>query len=248
MASIFEEFEVHRMTEPLFSVAGHPIAFTTSSLWMFISVFTAVIFYSIAIRRKAVVPGRLQMFAETLYNVVGGVLEGNAGEKARPFFPFMLSIFSFVFFANLTGLIPHSVSVTSHVIANLALSVTLFAVIIVSGFVRHGFHFLGLFVPTGTPAFAAPVMACIELFSFCVRPFSLSLRLFGNMLAGHLMLQVFATLAAGLLTAGWLSGLTIFPLMAEMAIIAFELFVAFLQAYIYSILSSVYLHDAIEMH
>ncbi|MDD3371409.1 MAG: F0F1 ATP synthase subunit A, partial [Alphaproteobacteria bacterium] len=200
MASIFEVFEVHRMTEPLFSVAGHPIAFTTSSLWMFISVLSAAIFFSLAIRPKAVVPGRLQMFGETLYNLVGNVLEGNAGEHARPFFPFIFSIFSFVFFANLTGLIPDSLSVTSHVICNLTLSLCLFTVIIVSGFIRHGISFVKVFVPKGTPAFALPVMAVIEMFSFSVRPFSLSLRLFGNMLAGHLLLEVFAMLTAGLLT------------------------------------------------
>ncbi|MDD4617496.1 MAG: F0F1 ATP synthase subunit A [Alphaproteobacteria bacterium] len=248
MASLFEEFEIHRISEPLFEIAGHPIAFTTSALWMFIGVACAVLFFLIAIRKKAVVPGRMQMSAEVLYDMVGNLVADNAGEKARPYFPFMFSIFCFVFFANLVGLIPHSVSYTSHVIVNLALSFTLFFVIVMIGFIRHGFHFFGVFLPAGTPVFAAPVMYCIEFFSFWVRPFSLSLRLFGNMLAGHLLLQVFASLMAGLLTAGWLSGLSIFPLAAELAIIAFEFFVAFLQAYVYSILSSVYLHDAIEMH
>jgi F-type H+-transporting ATPase subunit a len=138
--------------------------------------------------------------------------------------------------------------VTSHVIVNLALSLILFSVIIITGFIRHGFHFLSLFVPKGVPAFTAPVMVFIEMFSFSVRPFSLSLRLFGNMLAGHLLLHVFTGLTLGLLTAGWFAGLSVFPLLADIAIIAFEFFVAFLQAYIYAILSCVYLHDAIEMH
>jgi len=248
MASIFEEFEIHRLTEPLFTLGGHPIAFTNVALYMFLSILACFAFLTLAMSRKAVVPRRFQMSAEVLYNLVGNILESGAGEKARPFFPFIFSLFAFVFFCNLTGMFPRSTSVTSHVIVNLALSLTLFSVIIVTGFVRHGTHFLKLFMPPGVPLFAAPVMIFIEMFSFSVRPFSLSLRLFGNMLAGHLLLQVFASLAAGLLTAGWLAGLSIFPLLGDIAVIAFEFFVAFLQAYIYAILASVYLHDAIEMH
>jgi len=246
--SLFAEFELRRIGEPLFEVAGHSISFTSAALFMFISVFCAFFFYMFAIRHRAVVPGRLQMFAEVLYDLVGSVLEGGAGHRSRPFFPFMLSIFSFIFFCNLTGLLPHSVSVTSHVVANFSVAMILFLVIIVTGFVKHGLHFVTVFLPPGTPKFAAPVMFAIEMFSFSVRPFSLSLRLFGNMLAGHLLLHVFAGLAAGLLAAGWYAGLSIFPLLADITIIAFEFFVAFLQAYIYSILSSVYLHDALEMH
>lgn len=248
MASIFEEFEIHRISEPLFNVAGHPIAFTSSALWMFISIASAVLFFLIAIHPKAVVPGRFQMAGEVLYNLVGGLLEDNAGEKARPFFPFMFSIFAFIFFANMTGLLPESFSVTSHVVVNFSVALILFSTIIITGFVKHGLHFIHLFVPPGAPILAVPILFVIEMFSFSVRPFSLSLRLFGNMLAGHLLLLVFATLTAGLLTAGWMSGLSVLPLVAELVLIAFEFFVAFLQAYIYSILSCVYLHDAIEMH
>jgi F-type H+-transporting ATPase subunit a len=248
MASLYEEFEVHRLSGPLFTLGGHPIAFTNVALFMFLSILASFVFLVLAMRHKAVVPGRLQMSAEVLYNLVGNLLESGAGEKARPFFPFVFSLFAFVFFCNLTGMFPRSASVTSQLIVNLALSLTLFSVIIITGFVRHGFHFLQLFVPKGIPLFAAPVMVFIEMFSFSVRPFSLSLRLFGNMLAGHLLLQVFASLAAGLLAAGWLAGLSILPLLGDIVVIAFEFFVAFLQAYIYAVLASVYLHDAIEMH
>lgn len=247
-SSIFEEFEIHRMSEPLLTVAGHPIAFTTAALFMFISIFLCFFYFMIAMRSKAVVPGRFQMTAEVLYNLVGSVLEGGAGSKSRPFFPFIFCVFCFVFFCNLTGLFPRSVSVTSHVIVNFSLSMILFAVIILTGFIRHGLPFLKVFVPSGMPLFAAPVMFVIEMFSFSVRPFSLSLRLFGNMLAGHLLLHVFAGLAAALATAGWLAAFGVFPILADIAIVAFEFFVAFLQAYIYSILASVYLHDALEMH
>lgn len=248
MASLFEEFEIHRMSEPLLSVGGHPISFTNSSLYMLISILAGVSFYLLALRPKAVVPGRLQMSAEVLYNMVGNMLAENAGKKSRAFFPLIFSIFTFIFFCNLSGLFPWTFSVTSHVIVNLTIAAILFLTIIVAGFVRHGAHFIKLFVPPGAPILAVPLLFVIELFSFMVRPFSLSIRLFSNMLAGHLLLLVFATLSAGLLTAGWMAGIGIFPMLAQIILIAFEFFVAFLQAYIYTILSCVYLHDAIEMH
>lgn len=248
MASIFEEFEIHRIGEPLFSLAGHPIAFTTSALFMFLSVLGCTLFMVMAMRPQAVVPGRWQMAAEKLYDLVTEMVRTGAGEHAKAFFPFIFTVFSFILFANLFGLLPRSVSVTSHVIVNFSIALILFGVIIITGFVRHGFKFVSIFLPKGIPVFVAPVMFFIELFSFMVRPFSLSIRLFGNMLAGHLLLQVFSGFIATLVAAGWLAGLAIVPLVADIAIIAFELFVAFLQAYIYAILASVYLHDAIEMH
>ncbi|MFA5040517.1 MAG: F0F1 ATP synthase subunit A [Bdellovibrionales bacterium] len=248
MSSIFEEFEIHRIGEPLFSVGGHQIAFTTSALYMFLAITGCTLFMVLAMRPQAVVPGRWQMAAEKIYDLVGGLLESGAGEKARPFFPFIFTIFSFILFCNLFGMLPRSVSVTSHVIVNFSIALILFSVIIITGFVRHGLHFLKLFVPSGIPLFVAPIMIFIEFFSFSVRPFSLSIRLFGNMLAGHLLLQSFSGLTITLLTAGWLSGLSVLPLGLNIVLIAFEFFVAFLQAYIYAVLSSVYLHDAIEMH
>jgi F-type H+-transporting ATPase subunit a len=248
MASIFEEFEIHHLGGPLFSVAGHPIAFTNSALFMFISVIACTLFMVLAMGPQAVVPGRWQLAAEKLYDLVADFLESGAGEKSKPFFPFIFSIFIFILFCNLFGMLPGSLAVTSHVIVNLSIAAILFIVIIITGFVRHGIHFFGLFVPKGVPMLMIPMMAVIEFFSFCVRPFSLSIRLFGNMLAGHLVLQVFAGLVLSLLTAGWLAGLSVLPLIMDIVIIAFEFFVAFLQAYIYAVLASVYLHDAIEMH
>jgi F-type H+-transporting ATPase subunit a len=248
MSAIFEEFEIHRIGEPLFSLGGHQIAFTTSALFMFLSIIGCTLFMVLAMRPQAVVPGRWQMMAEKIYDLVAGLLESGAGEKAKPFFPFIFTIFSFILFANLFGMLPKSVSVTSHVIVNLSIALILFSVIIITGFVRHGPGFLKLFVPHGIPFFVAPIMVFIELFSFSVRPFSLSIRLFGNMLAGHLLLQSFAGLTISLLTAGWLAGLSVLPLLLNVVLVAFEFFVAFLQAYIYAVLASVYLHDALEMH
>jgi F-type H+-transporting ATPase subunit a len=248
MASLLEEFEIHPLSAPLFHLGGHPIAFTNSALFMLLAIVACTWLMVAAMRPQAVVPGRWQMLAEKIYDTVADMVDSSAGEKARPFFPFIFSIFTFILFCNLFGMLPGSLAVTSHIIVNLAIALTLFAVIIIAGFVRHGAHFLTLFVPKGVPVVMVLPMMIIEFFSFAVRPFSLSIRLFANMLAGHILLQVFAGMVAGLLTAGWLAGLSILPMVANIAITGFEFFVAFLQAYIYAVLASVYLRDAIEMH
>jgi F-type H+-transporting ATPase subunit a len=201
-----------------------------------------------AMRPQAVVPGRWQMLAEKIYDIVSDMVDTGAGEKAKAFFPFIFSIFTFILFCNLFGMLPGSLAVTSHIVVNLAIATMLFVLIIITGFVRHGVHFLTLFVPKGAPAIMIPPMVVIEFFSFAVRPFSLSIRLFANMLAGHILLQVFAGMVVSLLAAGWLAGLSVLPMAANIAITGFEFFVAFLQAYIYAILASVYLRDAYEMH
>jgi F-type H+-transporting ATPase subunit a len=248
MASLLEEFEIHPLSKPLFSLAGHPVAFTNSSLFMFLAIGAATALMVLAMRPQAVIPGRWQMLAEFFYNTTANMLEGAAGEKARPFFPFIFSVFAFVLFCNLFGMLPGSLAVTSHIIINLAIALLLFLVIIVTGFVRHGWHFLLLFTPKGVPKVMIVPMTIIEFISFAVRPFSLSVRLFANMLAGHILLQVFAGMVVGLLAAGWLAGISVLPMVANIAMTGFEFFVAFLQAYIYAILASVYLRDAIEMH
>jgi F-type H+-transporting ATPase subunit a len=248
MASLLEEFEIHPLTRPLFSLGGHPVAFTNSALFMFLAIISCTALMVLAMRPQAVLPGRWQMLAEKIYDTVADMVDSGAGEKARPFFPLIFSIFTFILFCNLFGMLPGSLAVTSHVIVNLAIALTLFAVIIVTGFVRHGLHFLTLFVPKGVPIVMVPPMMVIEFLSFAVRPFSLSIRLFANMLAGHILLQVFAGMVVSLLAAGWLAGLGILPMVANIAITGFEFFVAFLQAYIYAVLASVYLRDAIEMH
>lgn len=248
MASLLEEFEIHPLSAPLFKIGGHTIAFTNSALFMFLAVAASTILMTVAMRRRAVVPGRWQMAAESIYNLVTDMVRDGAGDQAKPFFPFIFSIFVFILFCNLFGMLPHSLSVTSHIIINLSLALFLFVVITITGFVKHGVHFLTLFAPPGAPKPMLPALVIIEFFSFAVRPFSLSIRLFANMLAGHILIEVFAGMTASLLAAGWLAGLGILPLVANIAITAFEFFVAVLQAYIYAILSAVYLRDALEMH
>ena len=248
MASLLEEFEIHPLSQPLFSLAGHPISFTNSSLFMFLAIGTATLLMVLSMRPQAVIPGRWQMVAESFYNMISSMLDSTAGEKARPFFPFIFSIFIFILFCNLFGMLPNSLAVTSHIFINVTIALTLFAIIIVTGFVKHGLHFFHLFVPPGAPKIMVPFLFVLEFFSFAVRPFSLSIRLFANMLAGHILLAVFAGMSISLLAAGWLAGLSILPLAANIAITGFEFFVAFLQAYIYTVLASVYLRDALEMH
>jgi F-type H+-transporting ATPase subunit a len=189
------------------------------------------------------------MVAETFYNMIASMVESTAGEKAKPFFPFIFSIFIFILCCNLLGMLPWSLSVTSHIIINVAIALALFAVILITGFVKNGFHFLSLFAPAGVPMIMIPFIVVLEIFSFIVRPFSLSVRLFANMLAGHILLGVFAGMSISLLAVGGLTGVfSSLPLLANIAITGFEFFVAFLQAYIYTVLASVYLRDALEMH
>lgn len=248
MASPLEQFQIHTMSPPLFELAGHPVTFSNSSLFMLVAVISATVFFALSMRPQATVPGRWQMLAEKIYGMVAGMVESAAGEKARPFFPFIFSVFLFILFSNLLGMIPHSLTVTSHIVVNLALAGLVFLVIIATGFIRHGLHFFSLFAPKGAPLPIMPVLVVIELVSFLIRPFSLSIRLFANMLAGHILLKVFAGMTAALATSGALAAIGILPLFLNIAITGFEFFVAFLQAYIFSILISVYLRDALELH
>lgn len=248
MHSPIEQFEVHDMSAPLFELAGHPIAFTNYALAAVSALVLAILFLWLPMRRASVVPSRWQLVVETIYTGIETTLMDAAGPKARPFVPFIFSVFLFILLCNLLGLVPGVYTVTSQVVANLALAFTVILVVLVTGFVKHGLHFLHLFTPSGVPMLLLPFISAIEVVSFFVRPVSLSLRLFGNMLAGHILLKVFAGMSAALATAGWVAAVGVFPLIMNVAIVAFEIFVAFLQAYIFTLLSSVYLRDALEMH
>jgi len=246
--SPIEQFEVHDMAQPLFNLAGHDIFFTNYALGIVTVLALAFMFMILPFRRRSVIPSRWQMLAEVTYNAVDGMLLQAAGPKAKPFFPFIFSIFLFIALGNLLGLVPGFYTITSQFVANLALALTVIFVVLGAGFKMHGLHFVKLFVPAGVPAILLPFLTFIEVISFFVRPFSLSLRLFANMLAGHILLKVFAAMSAALTTAGWAASVGVFPVIMDVIIVAFEVFVALLQAYIFAILSSVYLRDATEMH
>jgi len=246
--SPIEQFEIHNLSPHLFDIAGQPVAFTNSALAMFLAVATASVFMVFSTFRQAVIPGRWQVLAEAFYGNIENTLIEAAGETARPFLPFIFTLFMYIFFCNFLGLVPQVYTVTSQVVVNFALAMTVISIVLITGFIKHGFHFLTLFLPKGAPPILLPFLAVLEFVSFFVRPFSLSLRLFGNMLAGHILLKVFAGMAAMVATAGWAAPVSVFPVILNIAIIAFEVFVALLQAYIFTVLSSVYLRDALELH
>ncbi len=248
MHSPIEQFEIHDIFPALFSVGQHQVSFTNASLGMVMAVFLTTAFFGLSIRRKAVVPGRWQILAEMFYNVIANTLTEAAGPKSAAFLPFILTIFMFILMCNLLGLVPFMYTVTAQLIVNLVLALTVLFTVMGSGFKRHGAHFAHVFLPSGVPGALAPFIAVLEFISFWIRSCSLALRLFANMLAGHILLKVFAGMAAMVATQGLVGFSGVFPVILDIIIVAFEVFVAFLQAYIFTILSSVYLRDAIEMH
>lgn len=248
MHSPIEQFEVHDLSAPLFELAGQPIAFTNYTLGALAVLVLAILFVVLPMRTRRVIPGRWQVIVEGMYGAIEGLLLEAAGPKGRPFLPFIFSIFLFIMMGNLLGLVPGLYTVTSQLVGNLLLAGTVILVVLITGFVKHGFHFFSLFVPSGVPMILVPLISVIEVVSFFVRPFSLSLRLFANMLAGHILLKVFAGMTAAIATSGWLAGVGILPVIMNVIIVGFEVFVALLQAYIFTILSSVYLRDALELH
>jgi F-type H+-transporting ATPase subunit a len=218
------------------------LSFTNSALWMVFTVLAISAFLMLAMRGRALVPGRLQSCAELMYEVVANMVRDNVGSEGRRYFPFIFSLFMFVLFGNLLGLIPTSFTFTSHLVVTFTMAILIFIAVTVIGFVRHGFGYLRMFFPHGAPAWTAVILVPIELISYLSRPISLSMRLFANMMAGHILLKVFAGFTILLGVAG------IVPLAVLLGITALEILVAVLQAYIFAILTCVYLHDAIHMH
>jgi F-type H+-transporting ATPase subunit a len=197
--------------------------------------------------RRALVPGRLQSIAELSYEFVADTINNTAGKEGMRFFPLVFTLFMFILVANIIGLVPYTFTVTSHIIITACLALLVFFTVIIYGLYKHGLHFFGLFVPSGVPGYILPVIVFIEVLSFLSRPLSHSVRLFANMLAGHITLKVFAsfvTLLGGLGIAG-IAG-AVLPLALVVALTALELLVAFLQAYVFAILTCIYLNDAIH--
>lgn len=239
------QFEIKTIF-PIAEVGGQTIAFTNSALFMLVVVGLIGLLMIWGTAARAVVPGRWQSLVETLYEFVAGTVRSSAGTEGMRFFPFVFSLFMFVLVANLIGLIPGMFTVTSHLIITFALAALVILTVIVYGFYRHGLHFLGLFVPSGVPAWLMPLMVAIEIISFVSRPISLSVRLFANMLAGHIALKIFAGFVVALGTAGAFAVLAPLPLFLTIALIALETLVAVLQAYVFATLTCIYLNDALH--
>lgn len=218
------------------------LAYTNSALWMTIAVILITALMVLPTRGRALVPGRLQSVAEILYEATANMLRESAGKDGRPYFPFVFTLFSFVLFGNLLGMVPGSFTYTSHIIVTFALAAVVFLGTTAIGFIRHGISFFGFFLPHGAPTWSAPLLILIELISYLSRPVSLSLRLFANMLVGHALLKTIASFVFVLGIAG------IVPLAATVAITALEFLVAVLQAYVFAILTCIYLSDALHMH
>ncbi len=227
---------------------GLNLSFTNTSLWMVIvvAVVSAIMVYGSS--QRAVVPGRLQSLAEKVYEFVASTLTGVMNKEGMKFFPFVFSLFMFVLASNLLGLLPGSFTVTSQIIVTAALAVLVMSVVLIYGIAKHGSHFFGLFVPSGVPGWLLPFVVLIEIVSFVSRPVSLSLRLFGNMLAGHIALKVFGGFVVVLLGSGAVLNYAIapLPLLLAVALTALEVLVAVLQAYVFAILTCVYLNDALH--
>jgi F-type H+-transporting ATPase subunit a len=224
------------------------IAFTNSALFMLIAVAGLTLFLVGGTAGGRTVPTRLQSAAELTYEFVATMLRSTAGQEGMRFFPFVFTIFTFVLTLNMLGLIPYAFTVTSHIIITAALALTVFFTVLIYGLRRHGLHFFNLFVPKGVPIYILPMIIAIEVLSFISRPISHSVRLFANMLAGHIALKVFAgfiVLLGGALGAiGWIGG--VLPFAMIVALTALELLVAFLQAYVFAILTCIYLNDALH--
>jgi F-type H+-transporting ATPase subunit a len=228
-------------------IGGHEIAFTNSALFMAIAVMGIALLLIGATSQRSLVPGRLQSLAEMSYEFVADTINNTAGREGMKFFPFVFSLFMFVLFINLIGLIPYSFTATTHIVITASLALMVFLTVIIYGFWKNGLRFFKLFVPSGIPIYILPLVTAIEVMSFLSRPISHSVRLFANMLAGHITLKVFAgfiTMLGAWGFLGWIGA--ILPLGLTVALTALELLVAVLQAYVFAILTCIYLNDAIH--
>ena len=233
---------------PVVKIGHTEIVFTNSAAFMLAAVIVITAFLIIGTARRGLVPSRLQSAAELSYEFVASTVRGTAGSEGMKFFPFVFTLFMFILAVNMIGLIPFTFTVTSHIIVTAALAITVFLTVLIYGLWRHGLHFFNLFVPKGVPIYILPLIVFIEILSFVSRPISHSVRLFANMLAGHITLQVFAgfiILMGGAMGAlGWAGG--VLPFAMIVILFALETLVAFLQAYVFAILTCIYLNDAIH--
>ncbi|MCW3835946.1 F0F1 ATP synthase subunit A [Sphingomonas canadensis] len=238
-----------------FTIGGHQIAFTNSAAWMLVTVVVLWAFMLGGMKQQ-VVPGRWQMLVENFTGFVAKLVDDNIGKGGRKYLPYIFSLFMFILFANLLGLLPlgifgvHPFTFTSHFTVTGVLAIMSFSIVLIVGFWKHGFHFFSLFVPHGTPPLMIPLIFCIELISFLFRPFSLGLRLFVAMTAGHILLKVLAGFVINSANAsplwGGIVGLPSFTLMVGIS--ALEVLVAGIQAYVFALLTSLYIHDAEHLH
>ena len=242
-----EQFKLENLFK-IGQIGDHAIYFTSSSVYMLLAVVLTSVLMIAGVSGGKLVPGRFQSMAEITYEFVATTVRGNAGAEGMKFFPLVFSIFMFICVSNLVGVIPYAFTISSHIIVTLSLALLVFFTVLIYGFYKNGLKFFKIFVPSGIPIFILPLVVFIEIFSFFLRPISHSVRLFANMLAGHIALKVFAgfvaMLGVSLGAIGLIGGIA--PLALTVAIYALEILVAFLQAYVFAILTVIYLNDALH--
>ncbi len=231
---------------PLFG--GHEVnmfTITNAALWMMLAVVAVAVVFVVGSRRQAVVPGRLQSVSEVLFSFTRNMVEETAGKGAMAFFPFVMTLFTFILFSNFLGLLPYSFAPTAQIAVTATLALLVFVTVTVTGFIKNGFGFLGLFWVSSAPLILRPILAIIEVISYFVRPLSHSVRLAGNILAGHAVFKVFAGLAGIMAYAGGFTAIaSVLPILSISLMYALEVLVSAVQAYVFAILTCVYLHDA----
>ena len=236
------QFEVYRIG-PEINLGAINLSFTNASLFMTISAITVLFLLFLGTKKKSLIPSKIQLITEMSYSFIGKMINDTAGSSAKAFFQFIFTLFMFVLFANMVGMLPYSFTVTSHIIVTFVLAAFVFIGVTILGFVKHGIKYIQLFVPKGVPIVLLPLIVVIEIISYLSRPVCLSVRLFANMMAGHTMLKVFGGFVISLgLLGGWL------PLSFSVALTGLEILVAFLQAYVFAILTCIYLNDALNLH
>jgi F-type H+-transporting ATPase subunit a len=236
------QFEIYKIG-PEINLGNINLSFTNASLFMMISAILILSLLSLGTKKKSLIPSKIQLITEISYTFVAKMINETAGSGAKSFFPFIFTLFMFILFCNIVGMLPYSFTVTSHIIITFALAAIIFIGVTIIGFVKHGIKYLELFVPKGVPIILLPLIIIIEIISYLSRPVSLSVRLFANMMAGHTMLKVFGGFVISLgLLGGWL------PLGFTVALTGLEILIAFLQAYVFAILTCIYLNDALNLH
>ena len=240
MADPIHQFEIKELI-PL-EIFETNISYTNSSLFMSLAIIFITLLLLLSIKNKSLIPSRFQSISEIFYEFIANMVSDNIGDKGRKFFPLIFTLFTFLLFGNMLGMLPYSFTFTSHIIVTFVLAMFIFLLVTLLGIFIHGFKFFGLFIPKGVPMLMLPLMIPIEIISYLSRPISLSVRLFANMMAGHTMLKIFA---------GFIVPLGIFgiaPLMVDVALTALEVLIAFLQAYVFTILTCLYLNESINLH
>lgn len=248
MASPLDQFKVKCLALCGEGGALQPFSFTNASAFMVLTVVGATLLMVYGMRQRSLVPGRLQSIAELSYEFVANMVRENVGNNGRQYFPFIFSLFMFILFANMLGMVPYSFTVTSHIIVTFALALVVFLGVTIIAIARNGIHFFTHFMPAGVPMWLAPIIIPIEIISYLSRPISLSLRLAANMLAGHTTLKVFAGFVVSMTgMTGVMAASGILPLIMVTALTALEFLIAFLQAYVFAILTCLYLSEAVNM-